>query len=114
MKYRIEHDSIGSKEVPVDAYYGVQSLRGQENFQITSQFMRPEFIWSLAAIKKAAAIVNREVGILRFDIAGAIIKACDDIGVRYALIEQDNAVETDSLACMKASHDYLVSVGGTF
>ncbi|MBR6748758.1 MAG: aspartate ammonia-lyase [Clostridia bacterium] len=79
MKYRIEHDSIGSKEVPVDAYYGVQSLRGQENFQITSQFMRPEFIWSLAAIKKAAAIVNREVGILRFDIAGAIIKACDEI-----------------------------------
>ena len=44
----------------------------------------------------------------------AIIKACDEIGVRYALIEQDNAVETDSLACMKASHDYLVSVGGTF
>ena len=79
MKYRIEHDSIGSKEVPVDAYYGVQSLRGQENFQITSQSMRPEFIWSLAAIKKAAAIVNREVGILRFDIAGAIIKACDEI-----------------------------------
>jgi len=79
MKYRIEQDSIGSKEVPVEAYYGVQSLRGQENFQITGQMQRPEFIWALAAIKKAAAIVNREIGELRFDIANAIIKACDEI-----------------------------------
>ena len=54
--YRIEQDSIGEKQVPIDAYYGVQSLRGCENFQITGQRLRPEFIISLAQIKKACAI----------------------------------------------------------
>ena len=44
----------------------------------------------------------------------AIMDACDEIGVKYAMIEQDNAVETDSLLCMKQSHDYLVSIGGRF
>ena len=62
MKYRLESDSIGTKEVPVEAYYGVQSLRGYENFQITGQRMRPEFIISLAEIKKACAICNFRIG----------------------------------------------------
>ena len=44
MEYRIEVDSIGEKQVPKDVYYGVQSLRGCENFQITGQRLRPEFM----------------------------------------------------------------------
>ena len=65
MAYRIEADSIGTKEVPVEAYYGVQSMRGTENFQITGQKMQPEFINSMAEIKKACAICNNMVGIAR-------------------------------------------------
>lgn len=44
MNYRLESDSIGTKQVPSDAYYGVQTLRGCENFQITGQRLRKEFI----------------------------------------------------------------------
>ena len=79
MEYRLETDSIGSKQVPVDAYYGVQSLRGMENFQITGQRLRPEFIESLAQIKKACAICNLAVGELDYEIAAAIFQACDEI-----------------------------------
>lgn len=52
IKKRIEADSIGEKEVPVDAYYGVQSLRGKENFHITGRHIHPEMIVALAEIKK--------------------------------------------------------------
>lgn len=79
MKYRIESDSIGQKEVPVEAYFGVQSLRGCENFQITGQRMRPEFIVSLAEIKKACAVCNFNVGEIDEARYGAIVKACDEI-----------------------------------
>ena len=77
--YRIEKDSIGTKQVPVDAYYGVQSLRGCENFQITGQRLRPEFIESLAQIKKACAICNYNVGELDEERKNTIIKVCDEI-----------------------------------
>ena len=77
--YRIEKDSIGTKQVPVDAYYGVQSLRGCENFQITGQRLRPEFIESLAQIKKACAICNYNVGELDEEPKDTIIKVCDEI-----------------------------------
>ena len=79
MNYRIESDSIGSRNIPADAYYGVQSLRGCENFQITGQKLRPEFIESLAQIKKTCAICNQNVGELDAKIAGAICTACDEI-----------------------------------
>ena len=77
--YRIEHDSIGTKEVPADAYYGVQTLRAAENFYITGLKMNPELINSIAQIKKAAAITNYEVGELDKKRADAIVKACDEI-----------------------------------
>ncbi|MGN0664449.1 MAG: aspartate ammonia-lyase [Negativibacillus sp.] len=79
MAYRIEADSIGTKEVPVEAYYGVQSMRGCENFQITGQKMQPEFINSMAEIKKACAICNCMVGELDEKIKDAICQACDEI-----------------------------------
>ena len=78
-KYRLEHDSIGEKEVPEDAYYGVQTLRAYENFNITGLKMHPELINSVAQIKKAAAITNFEVGELDKRRASAITQACDEI-----------------------------------
>ena len=78
-EYRIESDSIGSKDVPENVYYGVQSLRAAENFRITGLSMHPEIINSLAYIKKACAITNCEVGILDKKIANAIVQACDEI-----------------------------------
>ena len=77
--YRVEKDSIGTKDVPEGVYYGVQSLRAAENFHITGLSMHPEIINSLAYIKKAAAITNCEVGIIDKKIANAIVKACDEI-----------------------------------
>lgn len=79
MTFRIEADSIGTKQVPSEAYYGVQSLRGYENFRITGQNLRPEFINSLAQIKKACAICNYNVGELDEKIKDAICQACDEI-----------------------------------
>ncbi len=79
MNYRMEADSIGEKQVPADAYYGVQSLRGCENFRITGLKLRPEFIVSLAQIKKACAICNHAVGELDEKIKDAIVRACDEI-----------------------------------
>lgn len=78
-EFRIEKDSIGTKNVPSNVYYGVQSLRGAENFHITGQSLHPEFIKSLAYVKKASAITNEEAGALDKKIASAIIKACDKI-----------------------------------
>lgn len=77
--YRIEKDSVGTLQIPKDAYYGVQSLRGHNNFQITGQRLRPEFIESLAQIKKACAICNHRVGELDGKIKDAIVQACDEI-----------------------------------
>ena len=76
---RTEFDSIGSLEIPEEAYYGVQSLRAKQNFQITGHRLHPQFITSLMKIKKAAAITNFEAGKLSEDIAYAIITACDEI-----------------------------------
>ncbi|MCB7317418.1 aspartate ammonia-lyase [Lacrimispora sp. 210928-DFI.3.58] len=78
-EYRIEHDSIGTKEVPAEAYYGIQTLRAYENFYITGLKMHPELINSVAQIKKAAAITNFEVGELDKKRTDAIVKACDEI-----------------------------------
>lgn len=79
MECRTEKDSIGSKDIPENVYYGVQSLRAAENFRITGLSMHPEIINSLAQIKKAAAVTNCEIGLLKREIAEAIVKACDEI-----------------------------------
>ncbi|MCI8557461.1 MAG: aspartate ammonia-lyase [Lachnospiraceae bacterium] len=78
-EYRVEQDSIGSKDIPENVYYGVQSLRAAENFHITGLAMHPEFINSMAYIKKAAAITNCEIGILDKAKAKAMVLACDEI-----------------------------------
>lgn len=77
--FRTESDSIGSLQVDADAYYGVQSLRAKNNFRITGRKLHPEFIKSLALIKKAAALTNLKAGSLNPEMAKAMIQACDEI-----------------------------------
>ena len=78
---RIEHDLLGERKVPADRYYGIQTLRALENFQITGIPIShsPRFINSLAFIKKAAAMANRDLTLLSPQIADAICRACDEI-----------------------------------
>ena len=78
---RLEQDLLGSRDVPVDAYYGIQTLRAKENFQITGEPIGryPKLIVALAMVKKAAALTNCKLGLLENPIADAIGAACDDI-----------------------------------
>ena len=76
---RMESDSIGTMEVPKEAYYGVQALRAKQNFPITGQSLHPVFIRNLAKVKKAAAQSNRNALALPADKAEAIIRACDEV-----------------------------------
>lgn len=76
---RIEHDSLGDVHVPADALYGAQTQRAIENFQISGLKPRPAFIWSMAMIKRAAAEVNHELGLLDSERARAIIQAAQEV-----------------------------------
>ncbi len=75
---RIERDSLGEVRVPADALYGAQTQRAVQNFPISG--LRPwrAFIWSMALIKRAAAEVNRDLGLLDPALAGAIIQAASE------------------------------------
>ncbi len=79
MNYRLESDSVGEKQVPVEAYYGVQTLRAFENFNITGRKQPAVIVESLAEIKKACAITNKKANDVPAEIADAIVAACDDI-----------------------------------
>ncbi len=76
---RIEKDFLGEKELPDSAYYGVQTLRGKENFHITGIPMaaEPYFVKAFGYVKKAAALANRDLGVLETRVADAIIGACN-------------------------------------
>ena len=79
--WRKEHDSLGERELPDTAYYGVQTLRGMENFPISGIPLHHfgHFVRSLVYVKKAAALANRQLGVLDPIKAAAIIAACDEI-----------------------------------
>src|SRR5678816_277605 len=79
MADRIEKDFLGEKRIPDDAYYGVQTLRGKENFYITGipMSLEPNFVKAFGYVKKAAALANRDLGVLDAKIADAIAGACD-------------------------------------
>jgi fumarate hydratase class II len=79
MTTRTEHDSLGDLEVPADAYYGIQTLRAIHNFPISGQSMPRAFIAAHALLKKAAARVNEELGLLPTTLADPIAQACDEI-----------------------------------
>lgn len=79
MRYRIERDALGEKQVPAEAYYGIHSLRSKENFDITKRGINRQMIKALAYIKKACAKANSDVGYLDPNKAKAIMLACDEI-----------------------------------
>ena len=83
MQTRIEKDSLGEFEVPVDAYYGVQTCRAVHNFQISGLGPWPEFVDAVVHIKKAAARVHGELGILTDDQTRTIVQAADEILAGY-------------------------------
>ena len=78
-QYRIEKDSLGEVRVPAEVYFGAQTQRAINNFAISG--LRPwrAFIWSMATIKRAAAEVNRDLGLLERGMASAIIRAAQEV-----------------------------------
>lgn len=81
MGTRKEHDFIGELEIPDDVYYGVQTFRAVDNFQMTGRKLKdyPFFVKAFAQIKKAAVLANKEVGVLDADKADALAKAADRV-----------------------------------
>ncbi|HQF87528.1 MAG TPA: aspartate ammonia-lyase [Acidobacteriota bacterium] len=81
MTHRQENDSLGARQVPAGAYYGVQTLRAVENFPITGVAIGrfPLLIRALGAIKKAAAQANMDLKILPPDLGAAIVQAADEV-----------------------------------
>ncbi|MFE1441162.1 aspartate ammonia-lyase [Streptomyces sp. NPDC058739] len=78
---RKEHDLIGERAVPQDAYYGIHTLRALENFPLTGipLFAHPELVVALACVKQAAALAHRDLGTLPHSSANAIADACREI-----------------------------------
>lgn len=76
---RLEQDLLGAKEVPKEAYYGIQTLRALENFPITGCRPHRKLVRALAMVKKAAALANMQVGKLDKKIAAAIVQAAEEI-----------------------------------
>ncbi len=78
---RVEHDLLGDRAVPDNAYYGVHTLRALENFPIsdTPISIYPALIRALACIKQAAAMANSELGLLDEERAGFIVRACEEV-----------------------------------
>ncbi|WP_436416095.1 aspartate ammonia-lyase [Petrimonas sp.] len=80
-KTRSEHDLIGDMEIPVEFYFGVQTMRALENFEISRSklYHYPQFILGLADVKAAAALANHDLGLLDTAITNAIVEACTEI-----------------------------------
>ncbi len=78
---RQEHDLLGFRNVPNQAYYGIQTMRGMENFNISGISLNfyPVLVEALAMVKKAAAMANHDLKLLDDDVAEAIIAACTEI-----------------------------------
>jgi aspartate ammonia-lyase len=80
-KYRVEKDLLGEKQIPVEAYYGVQTARALENFQISDVLINhyPGFVEAWAIVKMAAARANTDVGAMKKEKLAAIEKACQAV-----------------------------------
>ncbi len=79
VEFRVEKDSLGEVQVPAWALYGAQTQRAVENFPISGLKQYPAFIWSMATIKKAAALVHKDLGLLEGAMADAIVQAADEV-----------------------------------
>ena len=80
-QFRIERDSIGEMQIPADAYWGVNTARAVENFDIARRQISvyPDFIVGFAQVKQAAARANKEIGVLDAERADLIDRACEDV-----------------------------------
>ncbi len=78
---RVEHDLLGDREIPIEYYFGIQTVRAMENFNISRVRLHffPALIKGLAVVKKGAAMANCDLELLDTEKAEAIIKACDEI-----------------------------------
>ena len=79
LNYRIERDSMGDRQIPQDAYYGIQTLRAMENFPISGLKPLPTYVDACVLIKKATAIANGELNCIPLETAQAIVQAADEI-----------------------------------
>jgi len=79
MTTRTEKDSLGSRDVPADAYWGIQTLRAIENFPVSGLREHDWLVDAYIYIKKAAAQAHMELGVLDQERGAAIVKACDDV-----------------------------------
>lgn len=77
--YRIEVDFLGEKAVPIEAYYGIHTVRAAENFAVSRQKIHPELIQALAVVKQAAAESNMSIGLLDKNLGSAIFQAAEEI-----------------------------------
>lgn len=77
--YRIEKDSLGEIQVPVNALYGAQTQRAIHNFPVSGMRPYPAFVWSMATIKCTAAEVHRDLGLLDAKVADAVVQAAEEI-----------------------------------
>ncbi len=80
-RVRKEHDLLGERDVPYEYYYGIQTIRALENFNISGVTLNfyPKLINALVIVKKAAAFANFELGLLKEEVFKAIVQACDEI-----------------------------------
>jgi aspartate ammonia-lyase len=76
---RTEKDSLGHKEVPAHAYYGIQTARAVENYPISGLRAHPTLIRAIAMVKEAAAVANRELGLIDEKTASAIVRAAQEV-----------------------------------
>jgi len=79
MEYRIEKDTMGEMQVPVDAYWAAQTQRSLHNFKIGWEKMPKSLIYSFATLKRSVAVVNHSLGKMDDGMCKAIVQACDDI-----------------------------------
>ncbi len=78
-QFRIESDSMGDRQIPSSAYYGIQTLRATENFAISGIKPLPTYVDACVIIKKATAIVNGELDCIPQDVSQAIVKAASEV-----------------------------------
>ena len=79
MKFRIENDSLGEMKVPEDAYYGAQTARSLQNFDIGTERIPGEVIRAFGVLKKAAALVNGDLGLLSVEKTKLIVDAAEEV-----------------------------------
>ena len=87
---RVEEDLLGAREVPLEAYWGIHTLRAMENFRISGSVVGDEeaFVRGMVQVKKASALANSDLGALDPEVAGAIVWACDQVLVAERCLDQ--------------------------